>query len=207
MSNTIKEGDWFIAVDGLAIAERLFDFYFEEFDDIPEDKNLGDYNFSMVQYRLFCDFDGLPIRRNRCKVFNHRFSRPLDFKYKKVLNKSIKDHPKEYASFVKFLNIKKEFRGWTALTFGLGGNKDDSIHYLNQIKNELPSVFTFDVFLKVASDNKRVIDMTHHIPNNWPFGIPLYVRISLSYTYGNYFGKRILYDRFEFRVEENAIKE
>ena len=49
--------------------------------------------------------------------------------------------------------------------------------------------------------------MTHHIPNNWPFGIPLYVRISLSYTYGNYFGKRILYDRFEFRVEENAIKE
>ena len=109
MSNTIKEGDWFIAVDGLAIAERLFDFYFEEFDDIPEDKNLGDYNLSMVQYRLFCDFDGLPIRRNRCKVFNHRFSRPLDFKYKKA--------PKRVCIFCQIPEYQERVQGMDSINF------------------------------------------------------------------------------------------
>lgn len=31
----IKQGDWFCAIEGLAIADKIFDFYFEEFDKIP----------------------------------------------------------------------------------------------------------------------------------------------------------------------------
>lgn len=56
VSNWIKEGEWLCAIEGLAIAEKVYDFYFEEYDSIPQDKKIGDYNFSMVQYRLFCDY-------------------------------------------------------------------------------------------------------------------------------------------------------
>ena len=69
-SNVIKEGEWFCAIEGLAIAERIYKIYFEEYDRIPQDKKIGDLNMSVVQYRLFCDFDGHPIKRNRFKYFN-----------------------------------------------------------------------------------------------------------------------------------------
>ena len=55
----IKQGDWFCAIEGLAIADKIFDFYFEEFDKIPQGRNVEDYKMSVVQYRLFCDFDGI----------------------------------------------------------------------------------------------------------------------------------------------------
>ena len=37
-SNTIKEGEWFCAIEGLAIAESIYKIYFEEYDRIPQDK-------------------------------------------------------------------------------------------------------------------------------------------------------------------------
>lgn len=46
----IKEGDWFSATEGLAIADKIYDFYFEEFDKIPQGNKVGDYKMSVVQY-------------------------------------------------------------------------------------------------------------------------------------------------------------
>ena len=43
----IKEGDWFCAIEGLAIADKIYDFYFEEFDKIPQDNKVGDYKRSV----------------------------------------------------------------------------------------------------------------------------------------------------------------
>lgn len=68
-SKHIIIGEWFCALEGLAIAEKIHDFYYEEFDNIPKEKKLGDYKYSMIEYKLFCDFDGRPIRRNRNKIF------------------------------------------------------------------------------------------------------------------------------------------
>ena len=70
LNNEIKIGEWFCANEGIAIAERIHDFYYEEYNHIPEGKNVGDYNFSMLEYKLFCDYEGKPIRRNRFKEFN-----------------------------------------------------------------------------------------------------------------------------------------
>ena len=33
-------GEWFCAIEGIAIAERIHDFYYEEYNHIPEDKKL-----------------------------------------------------------------------------------------------------------------------------------------------------------------------
>lgn len=85
----IKQGDWFCAIEGLAIADKIFDFYFEEFDKIPQGKKLGDYKMSVVQYRLFCDFDGNPIKRNRVKIYNAEYVSPITPKYDRILKKSI----------------------------------------------------------------------------------------------------------------------
>jgi hypothetical protein len=34
----IKEGEWFCAIEGIALAERVYNIYFEEFDNIPQNK-------------------------------------------------------------------------------------------------------------------------------------------------------------------------
>ena len=49
----IKEGDWFCAIEGLAIADKIFYFYFEEFDKIPQGKKVGDYKISFVVSPFF----------------------------------------------------------------------------------------------------------------------------------------------------------
>ena len=52
-NNRIKEGDWFCAIEGLAIADKVFNFYYEEFIiKLPEGKEVGDYHLSMIRYRI-----------------------------------------------------------------------------------------------------------------------------------------------------------
>ena len=53
ITNTITEGQWFCAVEGIAIAEKISNVYYEEYDNIPQNKNMGDLKMSVVQYRLF----------------------------------------------------------------------------------------------------------------------------------------------------------
>ena len=38
-------GKWFCADLGIAIAERIHDFYYEEYNHIPEGKKVGDYEY------------------------------------------------------------------------------------------------------------------------------------------------------------------
>ena len=89
LSNMIKESEWFCAIEGIAIAERIYNIYFEEYDCIPQNKKIGDLKMSVVQYRLFCDFEGHPIKRNRFKYFNVACCSPMSIKWKELLRKSI----------------------------------------------------------------------------------------------------------------------
>ena len=76
-SNAIKEGEWFCAIEGIALAERVYNLYFEEYDRIPQNKKIGDFKMSVVQYRLFCDFEGHPIKRKRFRYYNARYFSPI----------------------------------------------------------------------------------------------------------------------------------
>lgn len=51
-NNRINEGEWLCTIEGLAIAEKVYDLYSEEFDSIPQDKKIGDYNF--LWYNIGC---------------------------------------------------------------------------------------------------------------------------------------------------------
>lgn len=113
----IKEGEWLHADEGFAIADKIFDFYFEEYEIIPQDKKVGDYMYTMVQYKLFCDHDGQPRRRNRVKACYQEYCDMLNKRDEALVKRSIRDNPKEYASFVKLLNTKKEVRSWVLLAY------------------------------------------------------------------------------------------
>lgn len=99
---------------------------------------------SVVQYRLFCDFEGHPIKRNRFKYFNVAYCSPMSIKWKELLRKSICNNSKEYASFVKSLQKPKEIKGHVELNYVFDErDKSNVISCINKIREKLPSKFTF----------------------------------------------------------------
>ena len=198
----IKEGDWFCAIEGLAIADKIYNFYFEEFDKIPQNKVLGDYKMSVIQYRLFCDFDGKPIRRNRFKIYNAEYVTPITPKYERLLKKSINENPKNYSSFVKFLKTSKEVKGHVTINFALTEeDKSEAIQKLNTIKDKIQGKFTFIDLIKTANDCPCVLNMNNVLDDI--SDAPLYVRIFLVYKFGDFCGKRILFNDLDFEIKGN----
>lgn len=196
----INEGGWFCAIEGLAIADKIYNFYFEEFDKIPQNKKVGDYKMSVIQYRLFCDFDGKPIRRNRFKIFNADYMSPMTPKLERVLDKSIKEHPKEYASFVKFLKTPKEVKGHVTINYALTErNKKEAIQNLNAIRKELQAKFTFIDLTNVAKDCQCVINLNDVLDDT--YDSQLYIRLFLVYKFGDSIGKRILFNDLDFEIK------
>lgn len=201
ITNTITEGQWFCAVEGIAIAEKISNVYYEEYDSIPQNKNMGDLKMSVVQYRLFCDFEGLPIRRNRFKYFNADCCSPMTEKWKRVLRKSISDNPKEYASFMKFLRVPKEVKVHVTLKYVVSEkDKDKVIRSMEAIRENLPPKFTFFDLKHIAEDNHCVINM-----NNFTDDVSyyhMYIRIFLVYTFGDSIGKRVLFHKLDYEIRE-----
>ena len=199
INQDVKIGEWFCAEEGIAIAENLHHFYYEEYDIIPEDKKIGDYNLSMMEYKLFCDYDGKPIRRNRFKYLRSSYCLPLDKQYKKVLEESIKNNPKEYASFEKFLKVPKETYELCIKFFEIPeGSEKDAARVFEIIQQSLPQMFTYEEVLKIAADNHCVADLTKPLPDT--ICIPEYVEIYMWYAYGDFRGKRVLFHSFQYKV-------
>ena len=199
-SSWIKESEWLCAPEGFAIAEKVYNLYFEEYDWIPQNKKVGDYKLSMVQYKLFCDFDGYPRRRNRCKIDSAHGFGPMNAKDKRVLQRSIKDNPKEYASFAKLLEKPMEAKGWKLLEYEISSDtKMKAIQDLEKMKKDLPPKFTFPELMKVAADCGCVIDLSDFLKDT--IMVEHYIRITLDYTYGDCVDKRILFNEFNYEVK------
>lgn len=196
----IKQGEWLCAPGGLAVVEKVCNLYYEEYDFIPENNKIGDYKSSMVQFKLFCDYDGHPRKRNRCKVDNAYSFFPMTVKDKRVLQRSIKDNPEEYASFVKLLEKPQEMKGWEVLNYEIfSDTKMKAIQDLERIKNDLPPKFTFSELMKVAADHGCVIDLSNFLKDT--IMVEHYIRITLNHTYGDCAGKRILFHNFDFEIK------
>lgn len=203
LNNMIKEGAWFCAVEGLAIAERIYNFYFEEYDCIPQNKRIGDLKMSVVQYRLFCDFDGHPIKRNRFKYYNAAYCRPMSIKWEKLLRKSICNNSIEYASFVKSLKKPKEIKGHVTLNYIFNEqDKDKVICCINTIREKLPSKFTFLELQSIAEANQCVIKMNKFTDDI--FDAKTYIRVLLIYRFGDSIGKKILFNELDFEIRGKA---
>ncbi len=200
-NNGIKLGEWICTWEGIGIAERIHDFYYEEYDDeIPDDKKIGDYHLSALEYKLFCDYDGKPRRRNRFKMEGLEYCSPLEDQYKGILEKSIKDHPKEYASFVKFLSVPKQTNELCWVFYKLTEeNMLQAGKDMATIQKTLPKKFTYADVLKIASDINCVVDLTKNPPPYMDRN-PIYLQIIMGYTLGDFKGKRVLFHSFHYEV-------
>lgn len=198
----IKEGEWFCAIEGIAFAERTYNnLYFEEFDLIPQNKKIGDLKMSVVQYHLFCDFEGYPIKRNRFKYFNAAYCSPMSVKLENVLKRSICNNPKEYASFIKSLKKTKEIKGSVVLNYIFDEwDKDKVICGINAIQKILPSKFTYIDLKKEVEESQWVINMDNFTDDI--FEAQLYIRIFLTYKFGDSIGKNILFNELNFEIRE-----
>ena len=195
----IEIGEWFCPYEGIAIAEKKHDFYYEEYNHIPEGKNVGDYNFSMLEYKLFCDYEGKPISRNRFKAFNKDYCTPFNKKWEKVLNNSIKNHPKEYESFQKFLKETKHTYSDKMVFYEVPEDKKFQVAQdMERIQKSLPEKFTFEDFIKKGEEFQCAINLKTHL--GYGEYSPIYLHIMMGYTYGDFAGKRVLFDRFIYKI-------
>ena len=199
-SYAITEGEWFCAIEGIALAERVYNLYFEEYDRIPQNKKIGDLKMSVVQYRLFCDFEGHPIKRKRFRYFNARYCSPISIKWEKILRKSISDNPKEYASFLKFLKQPKELRGCVRLQYVIDEqDKEKVLSGINAICEKLPSKFMFSDLQKIAEDNHFIINLKDFTDET--FG-NLTLCIYLVFRYGDCIRKKLLFNNLNFEFDK-----
>ena len=192
-------GKWFCADLGIAIAERIHDFYYEEYDHIPEGKKVGDYEYSAVEYKQFCDYEGKPTRRNRFKECNIHYCDTLNKKWEKVLNNSIKNYPKEYESFKKFLKEPKRTYSDIMVFYEVPEDKKLQVAQdMERIQKSLPEKFTFEDFIKKGEEFQCAINLKTHL--GYGEYSPIYLRIMMGYTYGDFAGKRVLFDRFIYKI-------
>jgi len=197
LSNELIIGEWCCVEEGIAILERIHDFYYEEYNQIPHNKKIGDFYMSAVEYKVFCDYDGQPIKRNRFRASSIIGCEPLDVRNKKVLDKSIKKFPKEFASFLKLLKTKSESNDCITLTYSTVNEDEKKITQdFEKIKKALPPKFTFEDVLKVAIANHCILDLTKTIYNTCC--IPNYRCVYLGYTLGDFSGKRVLFHDFDY---------
>ena len=197
----IAIGEWFCPLEGIAIAERIHDFYYEEFEDIPEGKKVGDYLLSVVEYKLFCDYEGKPIRRNRFKYFNKAWCSSLDEESKIVLYNSIKSYPKEYESFLKFLKVPKyTYETYMVFYEVTEDNKLQVAQDMENIQKSLPEKFTYEDVIRIGEENHCAINLKKHIENGGY--TPIYLRVMMGFTNGDFKGKRVLFDRFIYKICE-----
>ena len=159
---------------------------------------------SVVQYWLFSDFDGNPVKRNRVKIFNAEYVSPITPKYDRILKKSIKENPKEYASFVKLSKTPKEVKGHVVVNYALAENdKGEVAQNLNAIRENLHPKFTFMDFVKVAQEGQCVINMNNVLDDT--VNAQRYVRIYLVYKFGDSLGKRILFNDLDFEIKGGRL--
>ena len=198
-NKNIVIGKWFCADLGIAIAERIHDFYYEEYNHIPEGKKVGDYEYSAVEYKQFCDYEGKPTRRNRFKECNIHYCDTLNKKWEKVLNNSIKNYPKEYESFKKFLKEPKRTYSDIMVFYEVPEDKKLQVAQdMERIQKSLPEKFTFEDFIKKGEEFQCAINLKTHL--GYGEYSPIYLRIMMGYTYGDFAGKRVLFDRFIYKI-------
>jgi hypothetical protein len=69
---------------------------------------------------------------------------------------------------------------------------------MERIQKSLPEKFTFEDFIKKGEEYKCVINLKTHL--EYGSYSPIYLRIMMGFTYGDFAGKRVLFDRFVYKI-------
>ena len=70
---------------------------------------------------------------------------------------------------------------------------------MERIQKSLPEKFTFEDFIKKGEEYKCAINLKK--PNfEYLMCAPVYLRVIMGYTYGDFAGKRILFDQLVYKI-------
>lgn len=104
-TSSLKDGDWIGAMDGIGnvchVASYRVERYHAEY--LSGRMTLGAPYNELVVHKLFCNFDGKPIKRNRLRWCNAQYCRTLSEEDQQILDTATASHPAEYA---KYLDMK-----------------------------------------------------------------------------------------------------
>lgn len=201
----MKPGNWIKTEDGYAVIDLVHPHYFAKYDyEIPEGAQQGDYNYSMIQYKVYCNFDGKPRRSHRLKSMNMSYVRPLTEEGNALLQRSIEDHPKEYAAFLKYLSTKKETRSCKVTGFAITSDDDDQkiAESLESVRKRLPQKFSFDDLQNAVKQEGCPIDTEKVVNPYGGFTEQRHVRMEFFYTLGDMSMKNTLFHDFFYTIED-----
>ena len=69
---------------------------------------------------------------------------------------------------------------------------------MERIQKSLPEKFTFEDFIKKGEEFQCAINLKKHLGyGEWS---PIYLSVTMGYTYGDFAGKRVLFDRFIYKI-------
>ncbi len=151
-----KTGDWICTNKGIGVLDKFHPKYWAYYHKkIPIECEDHDLECMLASFKLFCDYNGNPIKRNRfsCGLVTPECSinNPSLEDQKMILENAILKYPKEYASFQKFLNNDKNRPGgWDTICYEMRLNTDLEIMMQNlmPIIENVPQKFTLNQLIE-----------------------------------------------------------
>lgn len=194
----MKIGDWTFCDGGFGQITQIWPDFYEEYDDIPEGKMVGDYKgycWGIIKY--FCERNR--IRRNGT-YFKEILpdSKPIaegnKYGYWDMIQKNIRDNPERYLAYKKYK--PKVLEGHIHIGYSAGPRwgkfehtKEFYINLFDKIRHDLPERFTFVDLIDVAKKHQCPLQLEKPLP----YGYMPTMSITLFYKMGEYQGKRQLF--------------
>lgn len=207
-NDILNIGDW-VYEDGYGIIERISPLYWEIYDYQvywDEDfkafdrklypgepaKELGNLRAIELQIKRFCDYNGVPIKRNRTIIRWKESCRHIKAKDLRLIQKAQKMYPKEYESFLK---LTKDVTTYTGINYIVDcSDTAESMpdFFREKISGELPDKFTAIELSALMEKHGCPFKLYNPLsPDDYYSGTKILVEF--YYRVGDYRGKELLF--------------
>jgi len=158
----LKAGDWVVNEDGIAQVVSMHSTYIEEFsiNYLNGSQAIGDLEYELCAYKVLCNFDGKPRKRNIRLVMNAEYCEPVSGEYLALLSNFKVKHPREYARFTDFKSKVPIKRSYHLSFHYRHPDLSGLIESVAAIDSELPKPFVFSDFDKLAKTKKLNLDIS-----------------------------------------------
>lgn len=155
MSETIAEGQWIDAYEGIGKVLSIHEFFVEEFSpDICRGKKLGEHLLTLCVYKILCDFGGQIRKRNLIRTCNISVCRPLCAKSQAVLENVQEKNVEDYKRFNEFKS-KSPVGEWVNIWLDLPEAKLNRCkEFVDDLNVNLSKPFTYPEFRNMLDQSE-----------------------------------------------------
>ncbi len=159
----MKEGDWIDGFEGIGMVVAVYSIVADELHTLYHSEvQIGQHLHDLVQYKMFCDFDGKIRKRRHYLNCNICLCNPICEESKKVLGIAKKEHEKDYEKYQK-LEPTKPFGDWANWYLPGGVLSPSQIEKTKGIKEVIAKPFTFrdykNALLSIDIDIEKLLSV------------------------------------------------